>query len=61
MENYYIKSAILRPGLILFINLLLMPVALANAKTDGEKGIAEYRLGNMIEGMQLLQKSAEQG
>ena len=61
MKSFYIKTAILRPGLILFINLLLIPVALADAKTDGEKGIAEYRQGNMIAGMQLLQKSAQQG
>ncbi len=33
----------------------------ADAKSDGDKGIAEYRAGNLIEGMHLLEKSAEQG
>ncbi len=42
--------------------LLLLPSALqADAKSDGDQGIEEYRKGNLIEGMQLLEKSAAQG
>ena len=42
---------------------LTLPTSLllADAKTDGDKGIAEYRKGNLIEGMRLLEISAEQG
>jgi len=48
-------------GLIL-ISILLMPSTLqADARSDGELGIAEYRNGNLIEAMQLLEKSAMQG
>jgi len=36
-------------------------LVLADAKSEGDKGIAEYRAGNLIEGMRLLEKSAEQG
>lgn len=36
-------------------------LALADAKTDGDKGIAEYRKGNLIESMLLLEKSAGKG
>lgn len=61
MKNEYSKPA--KSWLLLSLPscLLLFSAALADAKTDGEKGIAEYQKGNMIEGMQLLQKSAEQG
>lgn len=42
--------------------LLLLPSTLqADARTDGDQGIEEYRKGNLIEGMQLLEKSAAQG
>lgn len=42
--------------------LLLLPSTLkADARTDGDHGIEEYRKGNLIEGMQLLEKSAAQG
>jgi TPR repeat protein len=34
---------------------------LADAKTDGDKGIEEYRNGNLIEAMYLLEKSALKG
>ena len=33
----------------------------ADARSDGERGIEEYRRGNLIEGMQLLEKSASEG
>lgn len=33
----------------------------ADARDDGERGIEEYRKGNLIEGMQLLQQSASAG
>ena len=61
MENIHLNPIILRLVLALFLNLLLIPLAQADAKTDGDKGIAEYRQGNMIVAMQLLQKSSEQG
>jgi uncharacterized protein len=35
--------------------------ALADAKTDGDKGIAEFEKGNLMESMILLEKSAEEG
>ena len=43
--------------------LLMIPVTsgLADAKTDGDKGIEEYRNGNLIEAMDLLEKSALKG
>ena len=49
--------------LIWFMALFLMlPTALwADARTDGDRGIEEYRKGNLIEGMQLLEKSAAKG
>ena len=36
-------------------------LALADAKADGDKGIAEFKNGNLIESMRLLEKSAEAG
>lgn len=42
--------------------MLLLPSALlADARSDGERGIAEYRQGNLIEAMEWLQKSATAG
>jgi len=41
--------------------MLSPPLVLADAKTDGDKGIAEYRNGNLIEGMLLLETSAKKG
>lgn len=42
--------------------LLTLPSpAWADARTDGDKGIAEYRKGNLIVGIQLLEKSAVAG
>ena len=61
MMTHHLKTVILRLASLLLINFSLISTTLADAKTDGDKGIAEYRQGNMIEGMQLLQKSAEQG
>ena len=42
--------------------LLFWPSALlADARSDGERGIAEYRQGNLIEAMEWLRKSATAG
>ena len=41
--------------------MLLPTFSHADAKLDGERGIAEYQKGNLIEGMSLLEKSAKQG
>jgi len=50
-------------GLFLaLVSILVMPATLqADARSDGDLGIAEYRKGNLIEAMQLLEKSAAQG
>ena len=48
--------------IFLFGFLMFSPsMVLADAKTDGDKGIEEYRKGNLIEGMFLLESSAEEG
>ena len=50
------------PLIWLLVMFLMLPPALrADARTDGDKGIEEYRKGNLIEGMQLLENSAVQG
>lgn len=59
-------SAVIKPkfnaiAYLLALLLSLPCTAQADARTDGERGIAEYRKGNLIEGMQLLNKSAQQG
>ena len=42
--------------------MLTAPATLrADARADGEKGILEYKKGNLIEAMQLLEKSAAEG
>jgi len=60
-----IKAIIVKKLSTLFIalvSILVMPTTLqADAQSDGDLGIAEYRKGNLIEAMQLLEKSAEQG
>ncbi len=44
------------------VSILVMPISLqADARSDGDLGIAEYRKGNLIEAMQLLEKSATEG
>ena len=51
-------------GEVIFLFCFLMlpsSLVLADAKTDGDKGIAEYRKGNLIEAMDLLEKSAVKG
>lgn len=50
-------------GLLLaLVSILAIPATLqADARSDGDQGIAEYRKGNLIEAMQLLEKSAAQG
>ena len=59
------KVLILRSVRSLFWALALMltnPALLwADARSDGDLGIAEYRKGNLIEAMQLLEKSAAGG
>ncbi len=40
---------------------LAAPELHADARSDGERGIEEYRKGNLIESMRLLQKSAAAG
>ena len=48
--------------LLALVSILATPVTLqADARSDGDLGIAEFRKGNLIEAMQLLEKSAEQG
>ncbi len=45
-------------------SLALIPwssAAAADARADGERGIAEYRSGNLIGGMRLLESSAQAG
>ena len=46
---------------LLVSQLIIIPAAMADAQSDGEKGIEEYRQGNLIEGMHLLHSSAKQG
>lgn len=47
---------------LVLVSILVMPPTLqADARSDGELGLAEYRRGNLIEAMQLLEKSAKQG
>lgn len=56
------KSRKITPSIIFFC-LLLMPQSplLADAKTDGDRGIEAFRQGNLIESMQLLERSAKEG
>ncbi|UCH40122.1 MAG: hypothetical protein JSU67_18705, partial [Gammaproteobacteria bacterium] len=46
---------------LLLMSAVVPPGLQADARSDGERGIAEYRKGNLIVGMELLQKSAEAG
>ncbi len=46
---------------LLVLLLTLSPTLQADARSDGDLGISEYRKGNLIEGMLLLEKSAAQG
>lgn len=48
-------------GWTLAILLSLATPAWADARSDGEKGIDEYRKGNLIVSLQLLEKSAAAG
>jgi len=48
-------------GWTLVMLLTLTTPAWADARTDGDKGIAEYRKGNLIASIQLLEKSAAAG
>ena len=48
--------------IFIFCSLVIASsLALADAKIDGDKGIVEYRKGNLIESMLLLEKSAGKG
>lgn len=47
--------------LALVLNLVMSATLLADARSDGDLGIAEFGKGNLIEAMQLLEKSAAQG
>ena len=52
------------PGLVSLLGLLMvMPSStlLADAQSDGERGISLYRQGNLIESMHLLNAAAEKG
>lgn len=48
-------------GWTLAILLTLTTPAWADARADGDKGIAEYRNGNLVTSLPLLEKSAEAG
>lgn len=50
-------------GLLWSLALLLTnpAVLLADARSEGDLGIAEYRKGNLIKAMQLLERSATEG
>lgn len=61
MISFPHKSGVNLLHALLILQLLICPSAFADAKTDGEKGIEQYRQGNLIEGMQLLHKSAQKG
>jgi len=56
------KNRIVATATFIFC-LLVVPQspALADAKTDGDRGIEEFRQGNLIESMQLLERSAKGG
>lgn len=47
--------------IITILLMLFSGLAYSDATTDGENGIIEFRKGNLIEAMKLLQHSAEQG
>ena len=47
-------------GILCLLLSLFIGAAWADAKTDGERGIAAYKQGRLIEAMQLLRRSAEQ-
>ncbi len=46
---------------VIVLQLLIAPPILADAKSDGDKGIEEYRKGNLIQALELLKSSAERG
>ncbi|NNE63805.1 MAG: sel1 repeat family protein [Gammaproteobacteria bacterium] len=61
MIHYIFKFSPFFLKTILFTQILLSPPVLADAKTDGDKGIEEYRQGNIVEGLMLMESSAKQG
>lgn len=56
-----VKSGGLFLALALALILVTPTTLQADARSEGDQGIAEYRKGNLIEAMQLLEKSAVQG
>ena len=60
-------SRILNPSALLIWAALALAAAMtapelhADARSDGERGIEEYRRGNLIESMRLLEKAAAEG
>ena len=48
-------------GILGCILLLVSAQTLADARSDGERGIAEYRKGNLIESLSLLESAAAGG
>jgi len=57
-KNNRVRAAIIGTCCLLVVQYSSV---LADAKIDGDKGIEEFRNGNLIEAMQLLEKSAAQG
>jgi len=57
-KNNRIRAAIIGTCCLLVVQYSSLQ---ADAKIDGDKGIEEFRNGNLIEAMQLLEKSAAQG
>ena len=56
-----VSNSTARLALGALLMLLLPSALLADARSDGERGIAEYRQGNLIEAMEWLHKSAKAG
>ena len=57
----FASNSLSRLALGALLILFLPSELLADARSDGERGIAEYRRGNLIEAMEWLQKSAAAG
>ena len=57
----YVSKSLARLALGALLILSLPSTLQADARSDGERGIAEYRQGNLIEAMEWLQKSAAAG
>ena len=55
------SNALIRLPACLLVLLAFATSAAAAPRSDGERGIAEYRKGNLIEGMRLLENAAAGG